>query len=171
MIQIQKITAENFTETSLDNFIRTQPVTEVYRKIDGVYQLIEHPFTDEWTAAHKRKKARVILAGTYLTYGAFDGERVVGLIMLDKTLRDDRMIVHSFHVSQDYRRRGIGRKLFEQAVTVGRQSGAKKLYFSACSSKETIAFYTAMGCTLAEDIIQELAEAEPCDLQMEYRLP
>ena len=40
------------------------------------------------------------------------------------------------------------------------------LYISACSSEETIAFYNAIGVKLADKPIKELAEAEPCDLQM-----
>ena len=40
------------------------------------------------------------------------------------------------------------------------------MYISACSSKETIAFYLAMDCRLADDAIPEAVEAEPFDLQL-----
>ena len=46
------------------------------------------------------------------------------------------------------------------------KAGAEALYISACSSEETIAYYKAMGSELTSNPIKEMAEAEPCDLQM-----
>lgn len=170
MIQIERITKARFRENSLDDYIRTQTVTEVYMQIDGVYQLVERPFTDDWTPERKREKAREILSDAYITYGAYDGDRVVGFVMLDKKLHTGRLIVDSFQVSQDHRRHGIGRALFAKAVEEGRRLGAKALYVSACCSKETIAFYRAMGCVLTQNVIPSLAEDEPWDLQLERSL-
>ena len=67
----------------------------------------------------------------------------------------------------DYRRRGIGRVLFEAARQEALKMGAHALYASCCSSEETINFYSAMGFRLSSDPIPSYAEAEPCDLQME----
>lgn len=86
--------------------------------------------------------------------------------MLANALNKNRLIVDSFHVSRDARRHGIGRALFECAKTEARARGAKQLYISACSSKETVAFYLAMDCRLADDAIPEAVEAEPFDLQL-----
>ena len=86
--------------------------------------------------------------------------------MLEKALNGDRMILHDLHVSREHRHQGIGRALFCRALDEARARGAKRLYISACSSKETIAFYRAMGCVPAEDVLRELAEEEPCDLQL-----
>jgi N-acetylglutamate synthase-like GNAT family acetyltransferase len=61
---------------------------------------------------------------------------------------------------------GIGRKLFEKGKQNAKKAGAKALYISACSSEETIAFYKAMGAKLTENPIREIADEEPCDLQM-----
>ncbi len=166
LIGIEMLTADNFGPTSLDGFVRTQKVTQVYRMIDGEYRLKEQPFTDEWTAERKREKAAEILSGKYIAYGAFDGGRIIGFIMLDKMLNNGRMIADSFHVSQECRHQGVGRKLFACAMDEGRRRGASQLYFSACSSKETIGFYFAMGCRLADPVIRELAEKEPFDLQL-----
>lgn len=44
---IEKLTRDNFALSSLDGFVRTQPVTEVYRKFGGEYQLVNEPFTDD----------------------------------------------------------------------------------------------------------------------------
>ena len=50
--------------------------------------------------------------------------------------------------------------------SISRFLDAEDLYISACSSEETIAFYRAMGSSLASNTIKEIAEAEPFDLQM-----
>jgi len=81
LYKIQQITRENFCETSLDGYIRTQNVTEVYRKINGLYKLVHHPFTDDWSPQRKREKALEILGEEFITYGAFDGDRVIGFVI------------------------------------------------------------------------------------------
>jgi ribosomal protein S18 acetylase RimI-like enzyme len=73
-------------------------------------------------------------------------------------------------ISEEYRRQGIGRKLFSMACEEARQLGADKLYISGHSSKESQAAYRALGCSFTEEINEELAAAEPFDVQMEYRL-
>lgn len=165
-IRIEELTAENFAPDALDDFVRMQSVTEVYRRIEGEYRLVLHPFEEDWSPERRREKAAEILSGEYQTFGAFAGNRVVGEIMLERTLRQGRLVVSSLHVSQEYRHQGIGRMLFACARKAAEEAGAKELYISACSAKETIAFYRAMGCTLADPVIEEFAEEEPCDLQM-----
>ena len=80
------------------------------------------------------------------------------------------MIVHSFHVSADQRRRGLGRKLFDAAKEEARKHEAAALYISACSSEETINFYLAMGCHLSQSPIPEIVADEPWDIQLECSL-
>ena len=75
-----------------------------------------------------------------------------------------------FQISEEYRRQGIGRKLFSLACEEAQRLGAEKLYISAHSSKESQAAYRALGCTPAEEVNEGLAAAEPFDVQMEYRL-
>lgn len=165
-ITIELLTAENFAPDSLDGYVRTQEVTEVYRLRGGEYCLVPARFTDDWTPQRKREKAAEILGDGYITYGAFVGGRVVGFAMLDRKLNCGRMILDSFQVSREYRGQGIGKRLFARALDEGGKQGAKQLYISACSSKETIGFYKSVGCRLADDIIRELADDEPYDLQL-----
>ena len=101
----------------------------VYRLQNGNLTLIYHPFTEDWDAARRIEKAEDILSWQYVTYCAFDGNRVVGEIMLIPKLNKGRLIIDSFHVSEDYRRRGIGRALFETA----RQEALKR--FSICTTR------------------------------------
>ncbi|MGN0779041.1 MAG: GNAT family N-acetyltransferase [Aristaeellaceae bacterium] len=165
-ITLTLLTPENFTLTSLDDFDRFQAVEEVWRLMDGAYQLVRRPFTETWSPQRRREKAAEILSGAYIVYGAMLSGRVVGEIMLEKQLRGTRLVVSSLHVDQACRRMGIGKLLFHRAMEEGRHMGAAELYLSACSAKESIAFYQAMGCVLAEPVIPELAQAEPFDLQM-----
>ena len=77
------------------------------------------------------------------------------------------MIIDSFHVTAEYRRKGAGRMLFHAAWQEAEKQGAKALYASACSARETIDFYRAMGFKLSENPIPSCVEKEPFDLQLE----
>lgn len=161
----------NFNTDALRDFDRDQNVTQVYRLSDDELRLIPLSFTETRSGERKKEKAAEILGGKYITYGAFDGDRVIGEIMLVKELNKGRMIVDSLHVSRGYRRRGIGRMLMNTAKAEALRRGARALYMPCCSAKETIDYYMAMGCRLSDDPIPAYAEEEPCDLQMEPALP
>lgn len=90
--------------------------------------------------------------------------------MLLPRLNKDRLIIDSFHVSSDYRRRGIGRALLDAARQEALKRGAHALYASCCSAEETIRFYTAMGFRLSADPVDSCIEDEPYDLQMECKI-
>lgn len=166
-MEIKLADKSSFRPDSLKEFRRYQEVGNVYRVRDGQPVLVYHPFTEDWDAARRTEKAEKILSGRFVTYCAFEGERVVGEIMLLPELNRGRLIIDSFHVSGDFRRRGIGRALLEAAKREALHRGARALYASCCSAEETIKFYTAMGFRLSDDPIPEYVEDEPCDLQME----
>ena len=166
-MEIKLADKSSFRPDSLKEFRRYQEVGNVYRVRDGQPVLVYHPFTEDWDAARRTEKVEEILSGRFVTYCAFEGERVVGEIMLLPELNRGRLIIDSFHVSGDFRRRGIGRALLEAARGEALRRGARALYASCCSAEETIKFYTAMGFRLSDDPIPERAEDEPCDLQME----
>ena len=169
-MEITRIDGHNFSLESLDDFSRYQKVENVYRMVNGILHLVYNPFTESWSQECRREKAKAVLSGKYIAYGAFDGKRVVGLIMLLPQLNMSRMIIDSFHVCANMRRCGIGRALFEAAKNEATRCGAHALYASACSSQETIDFYIAMGFTLSSNPIQSYVNAEPWDIQMECAL-
>ena len=169
-MEIKLIDSHNFTRDSLKGFRRYQEVKNVYRLQNGNLTLVCNPFTEDWDAARLIEKAEEMLSGRYVTYCAYEDNRVVGEIMLIPTLNKGRLIIDSFHVSSDCRRRGIGKALFEAARQEALKRGAHALYASCCSAEETIDFYSAMGFRLSSDPIPSLAEAEPYDLQMECML-
>lgn len=166
MISIVKLSNNNFNINSLDEYKRTQTVTKVYRRKDGEYRLVDLPYIEDWSLDKKRKIAEELCGNEYITYLAFEGERIIGLVSLVKELKGDHMILDLMQVDADYRKQGLGRKLFEVAREEAVRSRAKSLYISACSSEETIAFYYAMGAKLTDNPIKEMAENEPYDLQL-----
>ena len=106
-------------------------------------------------------------------FGAFDGERIIGFATVSHRIfgASARYVqLVCFQISEEYRRQGIGRKLFSMACEEARRLGADKLYISAHSSQASQAAYRALGCTPAEEVNEGLAAAEPYDVQMEYKL-
>ena len=171
MIEIRQADGSNFCETSMDSFDRYQEVRNVCRLEGGKLVSEAYPFTESWSPERKREKAAEILSGKYITYCAFDGGKVVGEIMLLPELNGKRLIIDSFHVSRDYRRQGIGRRLLEAACKYAESRSAEALYASCCAAEETIRFYLAMGFAPSEHPIPSCVEEEPFDIQMERRLP
>lgn len=74
------------------------------------------------------------------------------------------------HVSYGHRGFGIGKLLFDNVCTVARNKGAQKLYIGANPAVDTYMFYQAVGCIMANEIVPEVYNHEPCDLQLEYIL-
>lgn len=169
-MEIKLADKSNFTLSSLDAFQRFQTVTRVYRLTGEGLTPVYNPFTEDWSPERRREKAKEILSGRFITHLAFEDGRVVGEIMLVPEPDNGRLIIDSFHVSGECRRRGIGRALLSAAENTAREKGAKALYASACSAEETINFYLAMGFAPADNPIPAYAEDEPCDIQMEKPL-
>lgn len=159
----------------LAGFVRHQQVTECWRQRENGWQLVPCVFTEDWDAARLRKEAEELLALSHAGKPAFvacAGEAVVGYVSLGERLGSGQQYIEliSFHTSGPWRGRGVGRLLFDAACAAARQTGAEKLYISAHSSKESQAAYRALGCVHAQEIDAAHAEAEPCDVQLEYDL-
>ena len=106
-------------------------------------------------------------------YGAFCEGKVVGYILVStKFFGSSQQYIELllYHVSEPYRRQGIGKELFHLACNRAKELGAKKLYISAHSSKESQAAYRKLGCMEALEINQAIAENEPFDVQLEFAL-
>lgn len=164
---IKRIKPEEFRLDAMDFFDRHQVVRQVYRMRGNQLLLISNDFEEDWSPERKREKAAEIHSGRYIVFGAFDENRIIGQIMLLPQLNNGRMIIDSFHVSKEYRRKGIGRALFAVAKKEAQMHGAKSLYISACPAQETIDFYRSVGCEISQDPIDECVLDEPLDIQME----
>ena len=174
--EYKKLDNHNFTGHSLDDFVRRQTVTESWRKTDDGWKLVPNAYEENWPLAQRREIAEDLARHINLDqtgFGAFDGERVIGFATVSHRIfgaaaRYVQLVC--LQVSEEYRRQGVGRRLFSLACEEARRLGADKLYISAHSSEASQAAYRALGCTPAEEINEDLAAAEPFDVQMEYRL-
>lgn len=72
-------------------------------------------------------------------------------------------------VDDKWKRKGLGKKLFDEICKHAAHKGADKLFISAIPSFETVAFYLNMGCEDAKDIISEYIDTEN-DRYLEYSL-
>jgi len=112
------------------------------------------------------------LGGTF--YGAFDGRTLVGAAVLDSQFigRDkDQLQLKFLHVSRAYRRAGLGRALFQTAVSRAAELGARRLYISSTPSENTVDFYLRLGCRVTNDLNAALFELEPEDIHLEFTIP
>ena len=105
--------------------------------------------------------------------GAFEGDLLIGIVVLENHFigrEKDTLQMKFLHVSNSFRKQGLGKKLFLLAAEKARELGAKKMYVSATPSENTVNFYLRLGCVLATEIDQELFELEPEDIHLEYVL-
>jgi len=106
-------------------------------------------------------------------WGAFEGERLVGIAVLDgRTIgtAGDTLDLYFLHVSSGHRGQGIGGRLLELAKGRAREMGARRMYVSATPSERTVAFYRRTGFDLAREVDPELYELEPEDIHMDLDL-
>lgn len=175
-IRIRRIKEKTLSEALFTEFNRHQEVTRCFRARGGKWLICDIGFTEEWGENEKKELVRC-LANTLKTggiiYGAFDGNRLVGFMSVEKQRfgsKNQYVELTSLHVDADYRRYGLGKQLFECAVSSASSLGAKKLYISGHSSVESQAFYRKMGCVETLEFNPECLEREPCDCQLEYIL-
>ncbi len=170
------LTRENFHPQSLDGFVRHQEVTKRWQMTAQGLVLVPEAFTEDWDLPKRREIAATIaegVAGGKVAFGAFHWGSVVGYFFLDnQPIGTQRQYLELllYHVSEPYRGRGIGKRLFALGSEAARNAGARKLYISAHPSQESQAAYRRLGCVDAVEIIPAIAEREPFDIQMEYAL-
>lgn len=175
-IKIEPLTLSNFNEHSLDDFRRRQQVTEVWRRNGNEMELVYQPFVEDWDADVRREAAERMLGNLrrgYFGTGAFDGGKLVGWTFYGNELIGERknyVELHMFHVSELYRGKGIGRRVFEASLPLVRETGAERIFISSHSAKESQAAYKALGCVHARELFREAAETEPFDIQLEFDL-
>jgi predicted N-acetyltransferase YhbS len=102
--------------------------------------------------------------------GVFAGARLIGVAVVDTKFigpNRDLLQLKFLHVSRDYRRHGLGTRLFEQAKAVAAERGARGLYISATPSENTVNFYRRLGCRVIAEPDPELLALEPEDIHLE----
>ncbi len=153
---------------------RREVVERVYRLEGGELRLgSEYHDVRGWPADDVLKTTPVLYevfdrGGGF--FAAFDDEQLVGLSVLDtvwRGARGDLLQLEFMHVSRDYRGRGLGALLFEQARSAARDRDARGLYISATPSENTIHFYQRRGSVVMATPDAELFALEPEDIHLE----
>ena len=176
-IRHERLNHKNFDSRSLDSFIRHQTVRESWRKIGGTWRLIPNDYEESWDLNRQREIAADIarhMETNQSAFGAFSGDQLVGFITVSHALfgQAARYVqLVCFQVSEPFRGRGIGKRLFALAASEMTVLGADRLYISAHSSRESQAAYRALGCVDAAEINTRLAAEEPFDVPLEYQPP
>ena len=142
----------------------------------GEYGLVEINWTDTelpngfgWHL--NRFKETLKHGGT--AFGCFERDALIGYATVDREIigkQEKYVLLDQLFVSQDKRRKGIGKELFKMCAKQAAEYGAEKLFLCAGSSENTIAFYKKLGCMLAAERNQRLYEEDPRDIQLEYHL-
>lgn len=173
---IRELRKKEINVDLFNNFDRYQEVNQCWRKIDGEWILKDVSFTDNWEKQEYKELVKHLIntvetGGT--VWGVFKGDKLKGFASIENHFfgsKNEYLQLSSIHISNDVRGEGTGKKLFKEACEKARNIGAKKLYISAHSSKETMAFYSAMGCVEAIEYNYKLVNEEPYDCQLEYVL-
>lgn len=106
-------------------------------------------------------------------WGAFEGDLLIGAVVLENRFigsAKDTLQMKFLHVSNHFRKGGLGKKLFLIAAEKALELEAKKMYISSTPSENTVDFYMHLGCALTTEIDRELFELEPEDIHLEYVL-
>jgi predicted N-acetyltransferase YhbS len=129
-----------------------------------------------WRSDAAEKETPVLLdcfdrGGTFL--GVFDAKALIGISVLESARvgrGGDQVQLAYLYVSRGYRGRGVGKQLFEAALSFAREAGANALYVSATPTENTVDFYLNRGCVLAPEPDPKLLAAEPDDIHLLYVL-
>ena len=176
-IQYRQLALDDVSPDILEHFNRYQEVKKKWEKKDGEWALINSPhILKNWDITTKQqvvmKDCTESIGSGGCLCGAFDNEKLIGFCAISHNpigSKEQYMQLRQIHVSYEYRGKGIGRKLFSLSADAMENCVTKKFYIVANPSEESQAFYRAMGCVDAEEIISELFEDE-YDVHMEYLL-
>jgi GNAT superfamily N-acetyltransferase len=149
-------------------------IENIYRLENGALVLHPHHFDARgWPPGEAENYTPILIEcfdrGGWF-HGLFEGDAIAGVAVLDSKRigkRDDRLQLQFLHVSNAYRKRGLGARLFEMARSIARERGAKRMYISATPSENTIHFYMRLGCEIASEPDPELLAREPEDIHLE----
>lgn len=174
--KVRELKADDCTPNLLDSFDRHQEVRQCWRREGDGYALTDTCYTEAWGT----DKKQAVISGLCSTLasgggavGAFAGGALVGFASVESALfgsSNQYVNLSMLHVSYEQRRRGTGRALFAAACEQARKLGAERLYISAHSSRESMAFYRKAGCVDVAEVNQKMAEEEPFDCPLEFIL-
>ena len=175
MIEIKELATDDISSGMLMCFNHRQIITEKWVNRGNKWDLAATSDLREWN------KEKRIWISDYIrqqierggsAVAAFAEDVLVGFCCGDgclagKTAKYANMTM--LFVDDKWKRKGIGRKLFERICMCAKRMGADKLFISAIPSFDTIAFYFNIGCEDAREIILEYVDTDQ-DRYLEFVL-
>jgi GNAT superfamily N-acetyltransferase len=102
--------------------------------------------------------------------GAFEGDGVLGLAVVDGWFEPPLAWLPFLHVGRPHRRRGVASSLWDAAVELAAAAGADSMYVSAVRTGSAVGFYLSRGCVLADPVHPRLFAKEPDDIHLLFSL-
>lgn len=156
---------------------RSEVHHHVYQVVNGRLSLVsasfEVPGWDPETVVRDRVKLRECFDRGGIFRGVFDGDALVGVSVIDRKPiagAPDHVLLFYLYVSRPARGRGVGTRLFVEAVETARTLGARGLYISSTPTQNTVDFYRHRGASLTATPDPDLLAAEPDDVHLTYPL-
>lgn len=179
-------TAIEIRELAPDELARVGEIDRTER-IDLLYvqrgtELIERPgefdapawYLDDDAGDHSvaaQQRAVLHYAGLGgVSWGAFAGDRLVGIGIVVPHLRPSIAQLAFLHVSDGFRDAGLGARLTACLEDTARHHGDTEMVVTATPSRHTVRFYLGRGYRPMAEPLPELFELEPEDVHMSKRL-
>lgn len=107
---------------------------------------LAQPYVKKYSFDADTMAAYEPLLGNDLSFGAYDGDQLVGLILCEVHDWNGTVWVHEFHVAEGYRKQGLGRRLMHRTSHVAK---SKNLRIVSCETQNknvpAIAVYQKLG--------------------------
>lgn len=174
-ISIRLLTPSDMYPEMLESFQHKQIISNKWVRNGDHYELTKAHEIREWS------KEKRIWISQYLyqqmnrggfAAGAFSNNQIVGFSCLDGILQGTSkkyVNLTMLFVDDEWRQKGIGKKLFQLMCTCAGNMQADKIFISAIPSYDTIRFYFNRGCSDAQYIIDSFIDTQE-DRYLEYDL-
>lgn len=121
MITYRNLSENEISRDLFRNFIRHQVVTKCWRKYNGKWRIEDDPFIDEWTEDEYEELIlnlqETVRSGGFV-YAAFYDDQLKGFVSMESNLvgtSQQYADLTNIYVSEDMRKHGIGKALFDSA--------------------------------------------------------
>jgi len=112
-----------------------------------------------------------LVAGGAVLLGAFDGDSLCGMAVVDGSFEPPMAWLAFLHVTRLHRRQGVASALWTAAESVAAGAGAESMYVSAAPTGSAVGFYLSRGCELVDPVHPRLYAMEPDDIHLIFALP
>src|SRR5690554_3999002 len=173
---LRRVNATEIDKQFLCYFVRDETISRVWRVLNDTKELVNVNYKEQWNREDLEKRSLGLIEtinNNGIVVAAFDKKQVIAFASIEGhaigTNQDYRQL-SQFHVSSQYRNKGVGKALFKCVEENARNLQIQKLYISSSSSEHTLRFYESVGCVDAKEVNQVLAQKEPFDIQLEYSI-